>query len=108
MGRGVYGPITQVGSVGSESNITLTSDGHVRVVFTGTTSLDAFFMTEENYQRLNDNQTYAYIQELSATNVTSVDMQADVPMGVYAVYWVSLGGSGNVIHGRSQYSEPPL
>lgn len=79
------GPILQ------ESNITVQSGGHVEIIVSGNVSFDMYFMTDDNFQRAVNNQSFAYIQDLSVMNVTSVDIQKDVPAGTYAIYGLTHG-----------------
>lgn len=81
--------------MGSVFNITLTSEGHVRVQSSGTVHYSGYFTTTENVYKANNNTTFAYMQELSGINVTSIDLQADLPAGSYGVYFV-LTEAGNV------------
>jgi hypothetical protein len=83
------------GPVGGTSDIILTSEAHVRVVSSGTTNYSVYFMTDDNFQNMINNLSYAYIQELSATNVTSVDLQADLPAGSYGIWYV-LSAAGTI------------
>jgi hypothetical protein len=83
------------GPVGGVSNITMTSNGHVRVQSSGTAHYSAYFITTFNFNKAENNTTFAYVQELSAMNVTSVDLQPDLPAGSYGVYYVLLE-AGNI------------
>jgi hypothetical protein len=79
------------GPVLGESNITVLSGGHIEIVISGNVNFDVYFMTDTNFHKAENNESFGYIQDLSAMNVTSVDLQADVPAGTYAIYGVTHG-----------------
>jgi len=68
---------------GGGASFVLENDGHVRMNFSGDCRFDVYFMTQENYEKMQDNLTFAYIQELSRFNVTYLDIESDLPAGEY-------------------------
>ena len=83
------------GPVGGQGNITLTRDGIVSYSMNGTVPFSVYFMTGENLDKAYNNQTFAYIQELSVINITSATVQGNLPAGTYG-YLVVASNTGIV------------
>lgn len=68
--------------------------GRIALNVTGTESFDLYVMTVENFERYTNNSSFGYIDRLSAINVTSADIDGELPAGQY-VYWLYAYGAGN-------------
>lgn len=67
--------------------------GHISLNVTGTDSFDLYVMTVENFERYSNNSSFGYIDRFSAINVTSADIDGELPAGQY-VYWLYAHGAG--------------
>ncbi len=67
-----------------ESNIHVLKNGTLAYSGSSEIRFSVLFMTMDNFDRFTKNESFAYIQELSAVNVTQASVQAPIGPGDYA------------------------
>jgi len=66
-----------------KADLLVKEDGILSYEATGS-GFSIFVMTQENYQRLIENQSFAYIDHLSVLNTTHVEVSGEISKGSYA------------------------
>jgi hypothetical protein len=87
------------GKVGGISNIIVKQSGSISCTINGSAHFDVYVMTNDNYNKSEQNIPFAYVQELSRFNVTYAEIKGDVPAGVYAIQIVTLEAGSVTFNG---------
>ncbi len=86
--------------------VTLKNDGQLQYNISGS-PFNSYVVTEPNWDRILENQSFGYIAHLSVENVTHVDIKGDLPEGKYVIA-VFIIQNGSVEFSYSvTYPEPP-
>jgi hypothetical protein len=88
------------------NGIDMTEDGTVHYKMAGEVPFNVYIVTYENYEKGIKNESFAYVGELSAFNVTSVDITGELKEGPYLFYIESLGAGNVTIYSIEQIYSP--
>lgn len=85
----------------------LQEDGLVHYTIWGS-RFSAYIVTEANFEKAANNQSFAYIAHLSVENVTAADVSGDLPKGRYvlAIYILEEGSVHYSLERSSKTSNP--
>lgn len=73
------------------SSLHMAENGTIDFTISGDVNFDVYIATLNNAIRHDNNESFAYIQELSAINVTHADISGELAKGDYAVIVRSYG-----------------
>lgn len=96
---------TDRSALSSIDGVVMAENGTINYDISGNVTFDVYVMTNDNYARATNNESYAYIDDLSVFNVTSASVRGNLNIGSYLLV-VNTHGPGTVIVTDLEFAYP--